>query len=361
MTPSMSRLQQGRRFTLSNKLQGHFNIFGEKTQFFYQLTPQTIDSALESLGLHPTGRVMALNSLENRVYEVEVDDNLNLEGPFAPHFLVVKFYRPGRWKKDALLEEHNFLKELQDYEIPAVNPISFNGSSLHLEPNSGLYYCLYPKVRGRLKDELQPDEISQVGRLIARIHNVGGLANFKSRPIFHPKNYVKAHFKNLKNHPELPQTLIGYYLQLAEQLYPHLAGAVERLEVQRIHADVHRGNILWTDEGPWILDLDDCAQGPREQDLWLILPGRDAYDKAEREQFLDAYASMAKHDFFLGDGLVEVFRTIRMIHFNGWVALRHLDPSFQRIYPDFTSEQHWQQQVLDLKEQFSILQDALFN
>lgn len=361
MTPSTSRRQNERRFTLSNKDHSSLNIFGEKTQFFYQLTPQTIDSALEALGLHPTGRVLALNSLENRVYEVEVDDKLNLDGPFAPNFLVVKFYRPGRWKEKALLEEHAFLKELEEYEIPAINPIAFGGKTLHQESNTGLYYCLYPKVRGRLKDELNGDEISQVGRLIARIHNIGALSSFQSRPSFHPKNYVKAHFENLRNHPDLPQTLIGYYLQLAEQLYPHLVQAVERLEVQRIHADVHRGNILWTDEGPWILDLDDCAQGPREQDLWLILPGRDAYDKAEREKFLDAYASMANHDFFLSDGLVEVFRTIRMIHFNGWVALRHEDPSFQRIYTDFTSEQHWQQQVLDLKEQFSILQEALFN
>lgn len=304
---------------------------------------------------------MALNSLENRVYEVEVDDKLSVEPPFAQGFVVVKFYRPGRWKEDALLEEHAFLKELEEYEIPAINPISFDGQTLHKEPDSGLYYCVYPKVRGRLKDELNSDEIAQVGRLIARIHNIGALSSFQSRPKFHPKNYVEAHFKTLKNHDELPQTYVGHYIKLAQQLYPHLVQAVERLEVQRIHADVHRGNILWTEQGPWVLDLDDCAVGPREQDLWLILPGRDPYDKAEREKFLDAYSSMVNHDFFLSDGLVEILRTIRMIHFNGWVALRHNDPSFQRIYSDFTSEQHWQQQVLDLKEQFSIVEETLYN
>jgi Ser/Thr protein kinase RdoA (MazF antagonist) len=305
--------------------------------------------------------VLALNSLENRVYEVEVDDKLSVEPPFAQGFVVVKFYRPGRWKEDALLEEHAFLKELEEYEIPAINPISFDGQTLHKEPDSGLYYCVYPKVRGRLKDELNSDEIAQVGRLIARIHNIGALSSFQSRPKFHPKNYVEAHFKTLKNHDELPQTYVGHYIKLAQQLYPHLVQAVERLEVQRIHADVHRGNILWTEQGPWVLDLDDCAVGPREQDLWLILPGRDPYDKAEREKFLDAYSSMVNHDFFLSDGLVEILRTIRMIHFNGWVALRHNDPSFQRIYSDFTSEQHWQQQVLDLKEQFSIVEETLYN
>lgn len=341
-----------RGFTLSN-------IFGEKTQFFYQLTPQTIDSALEALGLHPTGRVLALNSLENRVYEVEVDDDLKQVGPFAPHFVVVKFYRPGRWPKKAIEEEHAFLKEMEEYEIPAITPISFKGQTLHQEPNTGLYYCVYPKVRGRLKDELNTDEISQVGRLIARVHNIGALSSFTSRPVYHPQTYVETHIKTLREHPDLPKTLIGYYLQMVEQLYPHLKMATERLETQRIHGDVHRGNILWTDQGPWILDLDDCAQGPREQDLWLILPGRDSYDKADRENLLDAYASMANHDFFLSDGLIEVLRTIRMIHFNGWVALRHHDPSFQRMYSDFTSEQNWQQQVLDLKEQFSIVHETL--
>lgn len=333
---------------------------GNATEYFYQLTPSIIDLAVKQLGFEATGRVLALNSLENRVYEVEVEDFEAPEGPFSSQFIIVKFYRPGRWSEDALFEEHAFLHELIDEEIPVIAPLVFDGETLFMEESTGLIFSVYPKVRGRLKDEFNPTELFQLGQILARLHNTAELMDFEHRPVLHPKHYIQAHEKMLKSADFLPKQMRDNYLLLCKTITPAITQVIERQETQRVHGDVHKGNILWTDDGPWLLDFDDCATGPREQDLWLLLPGTDLYSRQDREKLLESYEMMSNHRPELSDLLVECLRTMRMIHFNGWICKRYLDPAFERAYPSFTSESYWEGQVQDMKEQIAQIQELFY-
>lgn len=333
---------------------------GTTTEYFYQLTPSIIDLALEQLGLEPTGRVLALNSLENRVYEVQVDNFQAPAGPFSSQFIVVKFYRPGRWSEESLFEEHSFLHELLDEEIPVIAPLVFDGETLFQEETTGLFYTVYPKVRGRLKDEFSADELFQLGQILARLHNTAELSDFHYRPKLHPKQFITAHFDFLKNADFLPRQMRDNYLILCKSITPSIQQVIERQPTQRIHGDIHKGNILWTDEGPWLLDFDDCATGPREQDFWLLLPGRDHYSIADREKLIESYEMMSNNPLQLNDLLIECLRTMRMIHFNGWICKRFQDPAFERAYPAFASESYWENQVQDIKEQISLIQELFY-
>jgi Ser/Thr protein kinase RdoA (MazF antagonist) len=337
------------------------SVWDQETKYFYALTPEVIDRSLEFLGFRPSGRTFALNSLENRVYEVEVRNHPLLTPPFSPDCVIVKFYRPGRWSREAIGEEHQFLWELKGHGIPVIAPLEIDGETLRECPTTGFFYTLFPKMRGRLKDELLPEEIEQIGRLTGRIHNVGASGEFHHRPVFHPKNYIDVHFEHLKSVDYLPATIVSHYLQLAAQLSSMITPYLDQLKFQRIHGDLHRGNIIWNAEGPWIVDFDDCAWGPREQDLWPLLPGRDEYSRKDQELFAKAYHSMAKEEVNLTEFMVESLRAMRIIHFNGWISKRWQDPSFKHSFSAFESESYWENQLLDLKEQIGYLQDALYN
>lgn len=335
------------------------SIFGDQTQHFYTLTPDVIDQALIRLGVKPSGRTFALNSLENRVYEVEIDPIDLPEGPFSSEAVIVKFYRPGRWSEQSILDEHRFLNELAQYEIPVVPPLDFKNRTLFLDEENKLFYAVFPKVRGRLKDELMKEELSQIGRLIARIHNVGPQGQLSHRPQFRPVNYINAHEDFLRQADFLPKGIVNHYVDLALQLSQMITPYFENLEFQRIHGDLHRGNILWTKDGPYVVDFDDAVMGPKEQDLWLLIPGRDEFSLQDREIFLEGYHEMARTPVQVSKLLVEIFRTQRMIHFNGWIARRFEDPSFKKYYSNFDQDAHWEIQMQDLREQWSILQDTL--
>lgn len=321
-----------------------------ETKYFYALTPEVIDNSLVIKGFRPSGRVLALNSLENRVYEVEVAGRDNL---------IVKFYRPGRWSKNAILEEHRFLFELTELEISVVAPLQIENESLFTCPLTGFFYAIFPKIRGRLKDELDKEEIKQIGRMIARIHNAGSTLKFKDRPIFLPENYIDSHFETLRSNENLPKTLVVHYLTMANQLSSFIKPQFNHFKLQCIHGDLHRGNILWTNTGPMIVDFDDSVTGPRIQDLWLLLPGRDEYSRKDQELFLESYHTMARETISLTPFMVESLRSIRMIHFNGWIARRFSDPTFKRVYSHFESANYWETQLLDIKEQVGILQDLI--
>ncbi len=331
-----------------------------ETKYFYDLTPEVIDQALLVKGLRPSGRVFALNSLENRVYEVEVFQNSLLAVPFSTESVVVKFYRPGRWSKAAIQEEHSFLHELRELEIPVIAPLMIDGLSLFECPTTGFLYAIFPKMRGRLKDELNKEEIEQIGRLLGRIHNAGAAGSFSERPIFNPQNYIEAHFETLQKADFLPQTTVEHYLMVARQLSAMITPSFQHFHNQRIHGDLHRGNILWTMDGPWVVDFDDCVTGPKEQDLWLLLPGRDEHSQEDQELFWKAYHSMAREEVMLSRFSIEALRSIRMIHFNGWIARRFKDPTFQKTYSAFDTQNYWETQLLDIKEQLGQLQDVAY-
>ena len=317
---------------------------------YQNLSPDLILDAVESCGYHCDGRQHALNSYENRVYQVGLDD-----GPM----LVVKFYRPQRWSNAAILEEHAFALDLAAREIPVVAPLaSENGATLH--EHGGYRFALFPKRPGRAPELDSPDILRWIGRFLGRIHAVGALQVFRHRPKLNivefgddPANYV------VKN-GFVPADLIDAYkaivrdaLQRVKNCYRN-AGTMRDI---RLHGDCHAGNILWTDEGPHFVDLDDCRSGPAVQDLWMLLSGDHAEMSGQLRHVVEGYREF--HDFNRAElNLIEALRTLRMIHYSGWLARRWDDPAFPASFPWFNTQRYWQDQILALREQCSAMDEA---
>lgn len=333
-------------------------LWGAQTQHFHSLTPDHVMEAAELYGERLTGRVMALNSLENRVYDVELARAQDFGKGFAAQNVILKFYRPGRWSEAQILEEHQFLATLLEFEVPVVAPLEFKGKTLHLHPETNLWFALFPKVLGRLKDELNKEETELVGRLIGRIHNIGSMGNFSHRLAINPMTFIEASREALISVKPVEHISFTHYLALLEQLKTLLLPQFAHLTNQRIHGDFHRGNIVWTSNGPYAVDFDDCLTGPVEQDLWLLFPGQDPDSLDERDRFLSAYKEMTRKDH-LKMGLTESLRSMRMVHFNAWIAKRWDDHSFQRIFPQFPSSNYWDQQLIDLRIQLGHIQERL--
>lgn len=301
---------------------------------------------------------MALNSLENRVYDVELASSQDFGKGFSANNVIVKFYRPGRWDEKQILEEHRFLETLTEFEVPVVAPLEFGGKTLHLHSATNLWFALFPKVQGRLKDELIKDEIDQAGRIIGRIHNIGSMGTFSHRFAFNPQTFITSSKVELEKLSPVEHISFTHYLKLLEQAESLIGPLFSQLQFQRIHGDFHRGNIVWTSAGPMAVDFDDCLTGPVEQDLWLLFPGQDPDSLKDRERFLDAYKEMTRKDH-LKMNFTEVFRTMRMIHFNAWIAKRWEDHSFQRMFPHFPSANYWDQQLIDLRIQLGLIQERV--
>ena len=333
-------------------------LWGKETKHFHELSPDHVMEAVEGLGKRLTGRIMALNSLENRVYDVELAGAMDFAKGFSPTNIVAKFYRPGRWSKEQIAEEHRFLSTLTEFEVPVVAPLEFKGSTLHLHEQTNLWFALFPKVQGRLKDELIKEEIDQAGRLIGRIHNIGSMGQFTHRYSLNPETFITASRLELEKIKPVEHISFTHYLKLLEQVEKVLSPLFTRMQNQRIHGDFHRGNIVWTSAGPMAVDFDDCISGPVEQDLWLLFPGQDEDSLKERGRFLDAYKEMTRKDI-LRMNLTEAFRTMRMVHFNAWIAKRWGDHSFQRMFSQFPSANYWDQQLIDLRIQLGLIQDQV--
>jgi Ser/Thr protein kinase RdoA (MazF antagonist) len=320
------------------------------TQFFFQLTPEKVLEAVEALGVRCTGRVLALNSLENRVYEVELDVDLEPGAGRWDAFRVIKFYRPGRWTREQILEEHQFLKQCAAVEIPVVVPLEFpNGGTLGEVGNTGILYAIFPKVGGRILDEMSDSELRQIGRLLGRLHNVGGQAPFKHRMKLTTDTYGHANLAYLKDNKLLPSSVEGYYLGIAERILRTSEPWFKEAPLQRIHGDCHIGNILWHGQGCFIVDFDDSLEGPCVQDMWLLTPGRDETAHKQRRLILEGYEMMRSfnHESMR---LIEPLRALRMIHFTTWIAKRYEDPAFKQIFIDYGSERYWREQLIALQE-----------
>lgn len=331
-------------------------LWGEETKFFHQLTPDHVMEAAELFGKRLSGRVMALNSLENRVYDVELAQTVDFGKGFAPSNLIIKFYRPGRWSKEQIQEEHSFLHSLGEFEVPVVAPLEINGRTLHLHEETKLWFTMFPKVQGRLKDEFNKEETEQAGRLIGRIHNIGSMGPFTHRMVLSPVTFIESSRQTLESLQPVEHLSFQYYTKLLQQAFTILSPIFQNLPVQRLHGDFHRGNIVWTSAGPMAVDFDDCLTGPVEQDLWLLFPGQDTEGLEERDRFLSAYKEMTRKDH-LRMNLTEPLRTMRMVHFNAWLTKRWDDHSFQRMFPQFPTANYWDQQLIDLRMQLSYLQE----
>ncbi len=297
---------------------------------FASLTPDRILDAVEIGGLRSTGRCLPLRAFENRVYEVELEDERRL---------VVKFYRPGRWSRAAILDEHAFLGELAAAELPAVPPLDL-GTGSTLAEVEGLFYAAFPKVRGRTLDELDDEQLRQIGRLIGRMHAVGAAHDAPHRPRLTVERYVHEPLDVLMKGGVVREPLAGRYRDVALRIADAVAKPLARAKVQRIHGDLHRGNVIWGADGPILLDFDDCLVGPPIQDLWLLSRGDSEEARRGRAQLLEGYDVFREFDR-ASLALAEPLRALRIIYMSAWIARRWDDASFRSGFPAFATDGYW--------------------
>jgi Ser/Thr protein kinase RdoA (MazF antagonist) len=314
---------------------------------FYDLGPEQVIRAVESLGYQCDGYQLALNSYENRVYQI------GIEGGEA---VVAKFYRPNRWSDNAIMEEHQFTLELEALEIPVVPPLLFDGISLfHFRSHR---FSLYPLKAGRAPDLERKDHLEQLGRFIGRIHALGETRSFQHRPRLDVHVFGDDSYEFLMENDFIPPELEAAYESLAEDLLDRIEQAFHAINPQyiRLHGDGHPGNILWKDDAPYIVDFDDARMGPAVQDLWMFLSGDRGRMSSTLDTLLTAYSQF--HDFDCRElALIEPLRTLRMMHYAAWLARRRDDPAFKRAFPWFNTQQYWEDHILSLKEQASAMQE----
>lgn len=315
---------------------------------FDRLQPDVILGALEKTGFSPNGRFLSLNSYENRVFQIHLD-----EGPPV----VAKFYRNHRWSDDAILEEHQFAAELAAHEIPVVAPLKIDSQSLHT--HEGFRFCVYPNRGGRTPELDNYDLLEQIGRFVARIHNIGTQDRFQHRPDISLQSYGIDSANYLLSHNLLPPDLVGPYETVCEQV---LAAADERLSSYptrtfRIHGDLHPSNVLILDDQIFIVDLDDTRTGPAIQDLWMFLSGDSQEQRPQLTKLVEGYCEFRPLDES-ELMLIEPLRTLRIIHYAAWLAARWQEPTFQKAFPWFNSQKYWEDHILSLKEQLALMQEA---
>ncbi|MFV2055787.1 MAG: serine/threonine protein kinase [Thiohalomonadales bacterium] len=320
---------------------------------YQALTPDVILDSIESLGMVTDGRFLALNSYENRVYQVGIE---------AEQPLIVKFYRPNRWTDQAILEEHEYTLGLAALEIPVVAPEVFSdellpsGRTLHYW--QGFRFAIYARHGGRWPELSNMDNLRWMGRFIGRIHAVGAVAQFSNRPTISVDEFGQDAYEYLMQSQFIPlelekayESVVKHILQQIKALYP-----LESAKFIRLHGDCHPGNILWTDSGPHFVDFDDARMGPAIQDLWMLLSGDREDMTRQIAAILEGYSEFATFDP-IELNLIESLRSLRMINYSAWLARRWDDPAFPQNFPWFDSNRYWEDHILALKEQLSALQE----
>jgi len=308
--------------------------------FFFRLTPERVLRAVEAGGFRPTGHCTALNSLENRVYDLRLEDG---------HHVVAKFYRPARWSREALLEEHAFLADLRDAEIPVCVPLAFaDGSTLHRV--EGIWYAVWPRTGGRAPDELDDEQVAILGRLLARIHNVGATRPAPHRRRLTADAFVREPLAGLEARGLLPASCANRYREAALAAAAIYEERSRGLPVHRIHGDCHMGNLLRGDAGWFFLDFDDFVEGPAVQDVWMLLPARDAEGARQRRLLVEAYRQFRAFDGRWLD-LVEPLRALRFVSYAAWIGRRWEDPAFPAAFPHFGTLEYWEKETADLEDQ----------
>ena len=307
------------------------------------LTPDVVLDALSELGLRPDGRLLALSSYENRVYQVWLEDGSTV---------VAKFYRPGRWSEAQIEEEHAFAQELAEREIPVVAP-AYKGKS------SGFNYAVYPRRGGRTPELGDPKTLEWIGRFMGRIHAIGATKPFAHREALTPQTFGHDPREYLLSTSFIPADLLEAWKAVTEQALLMVDGCYARagaVNTIRLHGDCHPGNILWTDDGPHFVDLDDARMGPAMQDLWMLLSGDRVSMSQQLRAVLDGYEQFAAFDR-KELNLLEALRTLRLIHYSAWIARRWDDPAFPAAFPWFNTQRYWQDRILELREQVALMQE----
>lgn len=307
------------------------------------LTPELILTAIESIGMRCDGRLLALNSYENRVYQVGIEDDVPI---------VAKFYRPERWSDAAIQEEHAFCLELSTAEIPVVAPIADeHGTTLFFR--DGFRFALYPRRGGHWPELDVPGTLIRLGRFLGRIHQLGSKRRFEHRATLSVDALGTAGRDFLLASDYIPQALYSEY----EDVSAEMLAAVERqfrlvqpLSMQAIHGDFHPGNVLWTEHGGHLVDFDDCMNGPVIQDLWMLLSGDNLQMRNQLNDVLYGYEDFADFDW-RQFSLIESLRALRLIHYSAWLARRWDDPAFPRYFPWFGEAGYWHDQIATFRNQ----------
>jgi Ser/Thr protein kinase RdoA (MazF antagonist) len=314
------------------------------SEFFFDLSPERVLQAVEAGGFRPTGHCFALNALENRVYDVRVDDDRHV---------VAKFYRPGRWSRDTILEEHRLLAALEAAEIPVCTPLTFaDGETLHRV--EGIWYAVWPRTGGRSPDELSDDQVRVLGRLLARIHDVAEGVEIRHRRRLDSESYPLEALALLEQRGFLPPSCAARYRRAVEEVVAVYDDWSRAVPTQVIHGDCHMGNLLLGDRGWFFLDFDDMVIGPAVQDVWMLLPGRDIHAARQREVLVEAYREFRPFDPS-SLRLIEPLRAFRFIFYAGWIARRWEDPAFPDAFPHFGTEEYWENETRDLEEQVELI------
>ncbi|MBB1633223.1 serine/threonine protein kinase [Cupriavidus sp. UME77] len=323
---------------------------------YASLTPDLMLDAMEAAGFEPDGRLLALNSYENRVWQVGIEGS-------AP--VVVKFYRPGRWSDAAILEEHAFVRQLADAEIPAVPAIARDGATLLA--HAGFRFAVFPRCGGREPELDRADTLTWLGRFIGRIHALGATHPYQARPTIDVDTFGVAPRDWLLAQDCIPLELRPAWQAVADLAVDGARRCFERagdVAQLRLHGDCHRGNVLWIEEshagsrapGPHFVDFDDSRMGPAVQDLWMLLEGDRAAQQGQMADILAGYEDFAEfrpRELYL----IEALRTLRLLHYSAWLASRWRDPAFPAAFPWFGTARYWQDRILELREQVALMDE----
>lgn len=312
------------------------------------LTPDLVLDAVESSGLLTDARVLALNSYENRVYQVGIEGS-------AP--LIIKFYRPERWSDAQIQEEHDFTQALHELDISVVPPLR-DPQGASLREYAGFRFALYPRQGGHAPNLDDYDALLSLGRVLGRIHALGQTRPFTHRPTLNVESYARESYEFLLANDFIPASLRESYRTLGADLISQLENTFARVPFTpiRLHGDCHPGNILWRDEAPHFVDFDDARNGPAIQDLWMLLSGERDQQTLQLAEILEGYREFC--DFDLAQlPLIEALRSLRLMHYAAWLARRWSDPAFPRHFPWFNTERYWGEHILELREQLAALQE----
>lgn len=309
---------------------------------YAELTPDTVLDAVESVGYLADLRVLALNSYENRVYQVGIEG----EEP-----LIAKFYRPGRWSDEQIIEEHQFSLTLADREIPVIPPIiGPDGATLFHYKN--FRFSLYPRRGGHAPELENLDTLFTIGQHLGRIHAIGQISPFEHRQTLSTENFIEAPSRFILEHDFLPSYFVDTYKSLTDELLDKVNTSFAKIPYTsiRLHGDCHPGNIMARPDSLYFVDLDDAVTGPAVQDIWMLLTGDKAHQNLQISTIIEGYEEF--HEFDYRElKLIDALRSLRLIHYAGWLAKRWEDPAFPMAFPWFNTEKYWSEHIVELREQ----------
>jgi len=311
---------------------------------FYTLTPDRVIEAVENSGFSVTGHYMVLNSYENRVYDLKLEDDTHI---------IVKFYRPGRWSLEQIQEEHQFLFDLEADEVTVCAPLRFSdGNTIHNA--DGIFFAIWPRTGGRIPEELTDDDMMNIGRLLGRIHNNGSAKKSDYRLRLTGETYGINSLKYLTENNFLPSNCVKKYSDAVNEIVKVYDSLSLEVPFHRIHGDCHLGNLLKRDNVFFFLDFDDFLTGPAVQDIWMLISSRDKDSQRELNLFVEGYREFRNFETSWLK-LIEPLRGLRYINYAAWIARRWDDPAFPQIFPHFGTEEYWANETSDLVDQVELI------